>query len=329
MPANIEPNKKVLILRFSSIGDIVLTSPVVRCLKQQTNFTIHYLVKEKFADTLRHNPHIDKLFTFKESISEVIDQLKEEKYDHIVDLHKNLRTRKLKALLRRPSTSFKKLNIAKWLLVNTKINTLPDTHIVDRYLNTISNLGVKNDGKGLDYFLSDSDKVDLTAFGLKPDNYTAVGIAAAHNTKRLSPDKLEQLLANLKGPIVLLGGPTEAEMGKQFERDNIINLCGKLSLNQSAFVIQLAKLIITHDTGLMHMAAAFKKNCVSIWGNTVPAFGMYPYYGNENVNHLISEVQGLGCRPCSKIGYNKCPKGHFKCMQNQDIDFILNWVDQM
>ena len=101
----------------------------------------------------------------------------------------------------------------------------------------------------------------------------------------------------------------------------IYNACGKLNLNQSASVVKQADVLITHDTGLMHIAAAFEKKIVSVWGNTVPEFGMYPYQKEENFK--IVEVKDLSCRPCSKIGHKKCPKGHFDCMQKIDVDDVV------
>jgi len=143
---------KYLILRFSSIGDIVLTTPVIRCLKQQVSGAeVHFLTRKPFESVVSHNPYIDSLWLFENSATEIAEQLKNEHYDGIIDLHHNARTHVLKWTLRRPSFSFRKLNLEKWLSVNLKINRLPDLHIVDRYLETVASLGVKNDGKGLDY----------------------------------------------------------------------------------------------------------------------------------------------------------------------------------
>ena len=120
--------------------------------------------------------------------------------------------------------------------------------------------------------------------------------------------------------MVLLGGKEDAataEQVYQFHKNKTLNLCGKLNLNQSASIIQQANKVITSDTGLMHIAAAFKKDIISLWGNTIPEFGMGPYLAGKNSQ--ILEVKNLSCRPCSKLGYKKCPKGHFKCMNDIDI----------
>ena len=309
---------KVLIIRLSSIGDIVLTTPVIRCIKRQVNeVEVHYLTKKAFEPLLAGNPYIDKIHFLNESLSRTISELKLENFDHIIDLHHNLRTLIIKRRVGRPSSSFNKLNWQKWLLTNVGISRLPKKHIVDRYLETAEFLGVKNDGAGLDYFLIGN--YDLTLL-LPPSHqsYIALVIGAQHATKRLPLARLIELCGLIKQPIVLLGGPDDMDRGEIIKAagNQVFNGCGKFKLDQSAFLVKMAKSVITHDTGLMHIAAAFKKTILSVWGNTVPEFGMYPYMAGES---YIYEVRGLPCRPCSKIGYEKCPRGHFKCMNNINL----------
>ncbi len=322
---NHEPScMKFLIIRFSSIGDIVLTTPVVRCLKQQVaDAEVHYLTKFSFHKVIASNPYIDKFYYLNNDWDLLLHELKEENYDYIIDLHHNLRTLKIKRALKVKSFSFNKLNFQKWLLTNIKINRMPDVHIVNRYLQTLKEFGVQNDHKGLNYFIPKEEEINQTDLPHSHHlGYIGLVIGAAHNTKRLPLHKLKELCSALHHPIILLGGPEDAAMGEQIASiDNvkIYNACGKFSINESADLVRKAKLIITHDTGLMHIAAAFKKPIISVWGNTVPAFGMTPYFGNTQVQHSKYEVPNLRCRPCSKIGYNKCPKGHFKCMEQQDV----------
>jgi len=325
---------KFLIIRFSSIGDIVLTTPVIRCLKQQVSGAeVHFLTKNDFRELLSSNPYIDKVHVLNSSWDLMIHQLQYEGYDYIIDLHHNLRTLRIKKALKGiKSFSFDKLNIKKWLLTALKINRLPNIHIVDRYLDTLKEFGVVNDGEGLDYFLPDKDQVkdkDLPFSHLM--GYIAIVIGAALNTKKLPVHKLRQLCVDVKYPIILLGGQEDKEIGDliaSVDPIKIYNACGKFKLNESADLVRLAKLIITHDTGLMHIAAAFKKPIISVWGNTVPEFGMGPYYGNTLIPNHIAEIKGLHCRPCSKIGYNACPKGHFKCMELQDIYSITTQIHE-
>lgn len=310
---------KILIIRFSSIGDIVLTTPVIRCLQEQiSGIELHYLTKKAFEPVLAGNPYIDKIHYLNESLSDTIVELKLENFDYVIDLHHNIRTLIIKKKLGKPSSSFDKLNWQKWLLVRTGINMLPKEHIVDRYLKTVEFLGVENDGAGLDYFLIHNHHLSLL---LPPSHqqYIAIVIGAQHATKRLPVERLVELCMLIKHPVVLLGGPEDMERGEvilQASGNHVFNGCGKFKLDQSAFLVKMAKSVITHDTGLMHIAAAFKKTILSVWGNTVPEFGMFPYQVKES---FIYEVKGLSCRPCSKIGYAKCPRGHFKCMNQIDL----------
>jgi heptosyltransferase-2 len=319
---------KILIIRFSSIGDIVLTSPVIRCIKQQVpNVEVHFLVKHSFRSIIQSNPYIDKVHLFNDDLPKVIEDLHKENFSYIIDLHHNLRTLKVKkALSNVKSYSFNKLNIQKYFLTAFKIDRMPTVHIVDRYFDTVKELGVVNDGKGLDYFIPDEDYVrDYDIPAAQSLGYIGIVIGAAHNTKKLPVHKLQELCNNIDFPIILLGGPEDRTNGEaiaSIDPIKIYNSCGKFNLNESADLVRRAKLIITHDTGLMHIAAAFNKQIISIWGNTVPAFGMTPYFGNTLQASQIMEVKKLRCRPCSKIGYAKCPLGHFKCMEQQDLQKI-------
>ena len=346
---------KILVLRFSSIGDIVLTTPVVRALAQQVpGAEVHFATKPGYRSLLEPNPYIAKVHCLTGGLGELVEALKAERFDYIIDLHNNLRTRLIKLRLGVKSSSFDKLNWQKWLLVNFKIDKLPRVHIVQRYLTAAAPLGVKDDGQGLDYFIPTGQEVDLATLpaGFQR-GYVAVAIGAQHATKRLPVEKLIELCARLAPrPIVLLGGPEDESIAHIIEQafasnvaqsqptraipDSpyyfpvqatsgpaapplIVNGCGRYSLHQSASLLRQATFVVSHDTGLMHIAAAFGKEIFSVWGNTVPEFGMYPY----RTEFKVLEVPGLSCRPCSKIGFDKCPQGHFKCMREQLLDLEL------
>lgn len=311
---------KILIIRFSSIGDIVLTTPVIRCLKQQLGAEIHYFTKPSFKPILQANPYVDKIHLLPAGRFPFLKDLKKENFDYIIDLHNNLRTRLVKLYLGKKSVSFSKLNFEKFLLVNFKINRLPDIHIVDRYMNTVSQLNVYNDNKGLDYFIPEQSEINIQHL---PTSYQAgydvLVVGASFKTKRLPLHKLKELTDTITKPVIVLGGQEDIEAGEYLEKTfphKVYNGAGKYSINQSASIVRQAETIYTHDTGLMHIASAFQKNIVSIWGNTVPAFGMYPY----NTPFEVIENNHLTCRPCSKIGYNQCPKGHFSCMESLQFD---------
>jgi ADP-heptose:LPS heptosyltransferase len=335
---------KFLIIRFSSIGDIVLTTPVVRCLKKQVpGAEIHYLTKKSFAGIIENNPHIDKAYYLEDDLSKTIGDLQSENFDQIIDLHHNIRSLKVKRALKVPSRAFDKVNVEKWLLTTFKLNIIPDKHIVERYMETVASFGIENDEKGLDYFIPEYDRVkesDIPAGHLA--GYIGIVIGATYNTKKLPLEKLRDLCARIDHPIILLGGKDDRVEGEEVsgvDRHKIYNACGKFLLNESADLVRRSKFIISHDTGLMHIATALKKQVISIWGNTVPDFGMYPYYGDQYLQNFaarsanklpydIVEVNNLSCRPCSKIGYAKCPLGHFKCMNKIDIEQVVDLVNE-
>lgn len=317
---------KILIIRFSSIGDIVLTSPIIRSLKKQLNVVnIHYVTKSTFKQILENNPYLDKLYLFDNNISEINKLLKAENYDLVIDLHNNLRSLRLKFFLNTKNFSFNKLNVRKFFAVNFKtINVLPKKHIVDRYYDAVKKIGVKNDHQGLDYFIHEKDVINCKDlfFNNIESKFIVLVIGGSYFTKKIPLKKLNEICSNSKLPIVILGGYDEIIIANILlnNHKNIINTCGQYSLNQSASIINQAEWVITSDTGLMHIAAAFNKKIISVWGNTIINFGMSPYL--PNINNKLLEISNLKCRPCSKLGFKKCPKGHFKCMNDIDFSFV-------
>ncbi|NCX96224.1 MAG: lipopolysaccharide heptosyltransferase family protein [Chitinophagia bacterium] len=325
---------KLLVIRLSSIGDIVLTSPVLRCIKQQKpDYRVHYLIKPAFSALLEHCPHIDRVHLYNDKDSGFIEALAAQKFDYIIDLHHNLRTQRLKWRLKAPSTSFKKLNMEKWLYVQLKKPELmPNTSIVNRYIDTLAPLGITDDGDGLEYYLpANMQPPPLPGSGLG-NNYLVASIGGSLATKQLPADQWKLFLSQFPYPTVLIGGKEDFEMGEEIKgagNGNIWNACGKLSLHESAYMLKNARLVISNDTGMMHIAAAFNKPIISLWGNTTPQMGMYPYYDKNKPaytqpNHsFYMENVGLSCRPCSKIGFKECPKGHFACMKGLDMQQLL------
>ncbi|MBK8339334.1 MAG: glycosyltransferase family 9 protein [Flavobacteriales bacterium] len=318
---------KILVLRFSSIGDIVLTSPVLRCLKEQVpGAQVHFATKAEFAPLVAHSPHVDRVHVLNADLRTLIAELKKEGFDHVVDLHHNLRTASIKRALGVKATSFPKLNIEKWLLVNFKLDRLPELHIVDRYLSSVAELGVKNDGKGLELFIPPDQEVDLADLpSVHRSGYVALCVGAAHYTKRLPDHRLIELAGKIVGPIVIIGGREDNASAQRIADaigGRVFDATGRYSIPGSASLIRQARSVITHDSGSMHIASAFGKQTVSIWGNTVPSFGMGPYIPQHPERAHIFEVPDLPCRPCSKIGFGHCPKGHFRCMEKQDLSRI-------
>jgi len=331
---------KLLLIRFSSIGDIVLTTPVLRCLRRQyPQAEIHFLVKQQFKPVIAANPYIDVIHTLDQDLGETVAALKQIRFDHIIDLHRNLRTMRVKKALGAPSLTFEKLNFRKWLYVNFKWKVMPDKSIVDRYFEGMKPLKLKNDGEGLDYFIPENlrtrqDDIPMGHWA----GFVGCVIGGSYFTKKLPADRWKEFVAQCPYPIILLGGPEDRDAGNEIvaaDPAKVYNACGKFNLNESADLVKRAKVVVSNDTGLMHIAAAFKKPIVSLWGNTTPEMGMFPYYGfnnlNQNVSQLsvIMEVKDLGCRPCSKIGYHKCPRKHFRCMNDISVAAIAEQVQRL
>jgi len=311
----------------------VLTTPVVRCLKQQLNdVEIHYLTKVQYRSVIEDNPYINRIFTIQHKIDEVLFELNNEDYDYIIDLHKNIRSQGVLFKLQKSSSTFNKINFKKWLIVNLKINRLPNVHIVDRYIKAVEFLGIKNDEAGLDYFIPEKDKVEMASLPrLFQNGYVGWAIGGNHNTKIYPVEKIIQVCQAIKSPVLLLGGKEDFEKGEVIKKavgDRIFNACGKFNINQSASLVQQANKIVTNDTGLMHIASAFKKEIISLWGNTIPEFGMCPYMPGIENRSTILEVKNLKCRPCSKLGYKKCPKKHFDCMNKISTEKLIQLIEK-
>jgi heptosyltransferase-2 len=325
--------KKILLIRFSSIGDIVLTSPVLRCIKIQIpDCQLHVLTKLQNEQLFCNNPNVSKVHLLKNSLSEAVSELKQEGFDFIADLHCNLRSLRVRAALGVPSAGFPKLNFRKYLLVRFKWNLMPNVHVVDRYFEAVRPLGIVNDGLGLDFF-SGNPEFPANAPQWSKQAYVAIAIGGQHNTKIFPSEKVTDVVNRLPFPVVLLGGQADQNRAESIKKNatnsNVWNACGKLSLMESAKVLESAAAVLTNDTGLMHIAAAYRKPIVSIWGSTVPALGMWPYMPGEEKKSMIIENKSISCRPCSKIGYSRCPKKHFDCMNSLSTALIASKITQL
>ncbi len=327
-----EKKKKVLIIRFSSIGDIVLTTPIIRAIsKQIPNTEIHYLVKKEHKIVIESNPYLDQIFTYHKKDKDIVDQLKDEHYDLVIDLHKNRKSKAIVYQLGVKNYSFHKLNFKKWLIVYLKINALPLHHIVDRYFKGIQELGVINDQEGLDFIIPEKEKFDMDDLpAVFEDGFVAVTLGSIHGTKRIPSEKIIEISKIIHKPVILLGGKDVSAEGEWIAsnvNDRVFNFCGKLNLYQSASLIQNCSCLLACDTGLMHIGAALKVPIAVMWGNTIPEFGMYPYIPLHPELFRNFEITTLPCRPCSKLGYKKCPRNHFKCMMNLDTQEIADWIN--
>ncbi len=309
---------KILIIRFSSIGDIVLTTPVIRCVKKQLHAEVHFLTKPQYAAVLQENPYLDRIITLKSSVSQTMHEIRREAYDLVIDLHNNIRSRLITSVSGSPTIRYDKLNLLKWLMVRFKLNHLPiGKHLVDRYFDAIHIAGIMDDGMGLDYIICQDD-ADAAFQMVSHLKFQVLILGATYYTKRIPVRKCEEIISSSSLLTVLLGGKDVSETARVLAEkfpQSVVNFCGTINLGTSAAIMQQAQKVYSGDTGMMHIAAALQKELIVLWGSTIPAFGMYPYYGKNNVPKSINlEVKGLACRPCSKLGFDKCPEKHFRCM---------------
>lgn len=330
---------KVLVVQFSSLSNILLASPVIRILKSDLQHTVHLATRKEFVSSIEASPYLDKIHQLENSYRQLKRGLKQENFDLVIDLDSSFKTRLLKKRLGEKNFSFKKLHFRTWLMVNFKIDLLPNVHLTERYIQIIEPLGGKMDNLGLDYFIPDKDEVEDGWLPLSHQNgYAVFSISGEHRTRKLPINRMIELCDRINKPIVLLGNKEDIETADQVEqffkrgseqeekeietlnkKSIIFNACGKFSINQSASIISKANWVFTHDSTMMHIAAAFKKPIYSIWGNTLPSFGQYPY----RTQFTIFENKNLSCRPCSSTGFEKCPKRHFKCMNELVFDFYI------
>jgi ADP-heptose:LPS heptosyltransferase len=321
---------KILVIRFSSMGDIIYTTPVVRCLKKQlTGAEVHFLTKPAFKYIYDNNPYVDRLLLLKPTLAETIEEIKAEKYDYIIDLHNNLRTSLIKLRTGIKSSTYKKQRIRKWLSLKFHLKLVPPVHLVERYMKTVKFLGVKNDGKPIDYYVKTEHDLKKLLPASHHENYVAFIIGATHFTKRMPNEKIISICRQINRPVVLLGGDDVKANGDEVTNalgDNIYNACGITSLDESVYLVSKAQRILGFDTGLTHIAEAFDRPIASIWGGTVPELlGVQPYMVRD------AEVIGieLSCRPCSKFGLEKCPLGHFKCMKNIPDEAVVHFANRL
>lgn len=321
--------KKILIIRLSSIGDIVLTTPVVRSVKKAfPEAEVHFLTKGQYGPLLEHNPYIDQLYLFQGSILKMIPELDAERYDFILDLHNNMRTAQFKMLLGASASTFDKINGKKFLMTKFKVDKLPRVHIVERYADAAKPLGVELDDEGLDFFLPEEaewEGAEIVQKHFSEVKPVAIVLGGQQGTKKWPTEYFIELLQKLNQPVVLLGGKTEIEAAAQIEQALTVplyNAVAQHGLLTSAGIMKACAYVIAHDTGFMHIAAAFQLKIFSLWGNTIPELGMYPY----RTESIQLETKGLKCRPCSKLGYKTCPQSHFKCMRDLTPDLVLKAI---
>lgn len=307
--------KKLVIIRLSSLGDILLTTPLIRSIKKSyPKIEIEFILKEQYKDLLLHNPYLSKLHLYKTDNTAyktvLFDELKKQNFDLLIDLQKNIRSKEIAGVLKVETTTFNKRSLDKFLLVNFKINRLKNSPPIPvRYAEEFYNFNLDDDG--LDLFLPGNISSSLHSAG----SYIGFAPGSRHFTKMWPKEYFIELgnILNKEGyKVVLFGGESDKRICEEISSvvNSSINLCNDDHLFQTAVDMKQCSALVCNDSGLMHIGCALKVPVLTFFGSTVKEFGFTPYK-NKNI---ILENNSLSCRPCSHIGRNSCPKRHFKCM---------------
>ncbi|MCX7832946.1 MAG: glycosyltransferase family 9 protein [Ignavibacteria bacterium] len=303
---------RILVIRLSSFGDIVLTFPFLKQLKQKfPNSKIYFLTKSVYGNLVELSHEVDRIILYDNNFFEIKNLIKKENFDYIFDLQKNYRSIALTFKLKGKKIRYKKENFKKFLLIKFKINLFKKViPVYKKYLLTLKGL-VEN----LDFSYH---KVDLN-FDRNPRfnfNYILLAPSSKHYTKTYPTENFINIIKkNESNKYVLVGDNSQRDIdicnmiSKSCE--NTINLCNKTNFIELANLIYNADYIICNDSGVLHLAELLGKKVYAFFGSTVKEFGFYPQLPTT----VIFENENLKCRPCSRHGLEKCPKKHFKCMK--------------
>jgi len=292
---------RILVIRFSSIGDIVLTAPAVASLRAAVHgpSEIHYLTKAGMEEVVAgFGTLVDRIHTIEQSTAEVQKTLLELRFDYVVDLHNNVRSRAVKRALGLISFTVDKQNWAKWLLVRGW-RSQPVSHIVERYIESFAGaFGATIPDAWPPLFAA------AEAPAVVPAHYEVLALGATHAGKQLTTALIQSIIAQSAHPVVIIGGKADVARGKAVSTPNTLSLVGQTSMAESAAIIRKAQRVYAGDTGMMHLAAAMGVPVTSFWGCTRPNLGMGPWRPAADSITVVPD-EHLGARPCSKLG-NRC-----------------------
>ncbi|MCU0643900.1 MAG: lipopolysaccharide heptosyltransferase II [bacterium] len=337
--------EKILIIRMSSIGDILLTTPVIRLLKKKfPESKIDFVIKKQFAQVLADHPQIDKFYLFDKhiathSLRAIKKEIRQQQYDLIVDLHKNIRSyfltigSRAKAILHYNKGIVRRFCYVKFRLKLFK--KIVPTHL--KYINSLQPYEIEDDHQGLEFYLDTkvTDQIRRRyGYFCRDNNQSIIGIVpgAHHPTKRWTSEGFSAVINHLvdKGncKIILFGNQDDRKIVASLaihSSQNILNTAGELSLRETGALMSFCHAVVTNDSGLLHLATALKKKVIAIFGSTTEELGFFPYL----TEHIIVQNNSLTCRPCSHIGRKKCPKKHFKCMKDISAGQVVGALENI
>ena len=338
---HLENPHKILIIRLSSIGDIILATALIRCVKRKYPAAeIDFLVKKQFLDIVKYNPNISNVIVFEkgEDLLELKDKIRRTGYDWIIDIHQNLRSFYLKIGLMLPKkTGYSKRLFRRSLLVNFGLNIYGDMKpVLLRYFEAVEKQGVTYDGGGTEVFVP-AVKVARMELLLRESGYTnekrlfVICPGASFTNKRWKAEGFakvaDHLTQNHKGWVAFIGGANDKELCMEVQnltKSKTHNFAGQFSLIESAAILSLCHGFVGNDSGMLHLAQAFGKPVVGIYGPTVKELGYFPI----DKKSVVIE-KDIACRPCTHNGLDHCPKKHFRCMETISSEDVIEGLDSL
>jgi heptosyltransferase-2 len=312
---------RVLCVRFSSIGDVLLTTPLVRALhRRHPEAELYFVTKRAMAPLVIENPHLTQVITLEpgERITDLARRLGALGPTHGLDLHGSLRSAALRFLVPCRWSGYSKRKLARTALIATKVH-LYGRHVPvpERYFEAARQLDVQPDGGPPEFFLAPAARAHMTHWlshvGLDQKPFAVVAPGAAHATKRWPIrhwQTLAERLQQLGYGVIAVGGPEDRELANAIG-SSVINVAGEFTLQETGACLARAAVVVSGDTGVMHMATGVGARVIALFGPTVELFGFFPYSKSAVVLQ-----RDLSCRPCSAMGTEHCPLGHHRCLED-------------
>jgi len=339
----LDSNYKFLIIRFSSIGDVILSTPLIRCLRAKfPDSQIDFLVKKEFSIVLSQNPYLSTIITFdkkagKGELGRIRNLVRQNKYTHILDIQGNIRSNLISVGSGANRSGFSKKLLARDILIRFGKNIYTEVKPVYlRYFEAAREFNVQYDGLGTEVFPAETE-ADTVSEILKQNSIATgtpihvVAPGAQWENKRWTTEGFataaDTFCLQTGASAVLIGGQGDIEICDQIKaamRMPSLNLAGKLSLMGSASILGKASMVLTNDTGMLHMAQAMKAPVVAVYGPTTRELGFFPLPENSRVAET-----DISCRPCTQKGLHHCPKKHFRCMLDIKPEVVSSLVSEL
>lgn len=310
---------RVLVVRFSSIGDILLTTPLVRALRRRhPEADLTFVTKRAMAPLVSDNPHVTRVVTLEpgEPIMHLAGRLRALRPTHGLDVHGSLRSLALRALVTCRWSGYAKRKLARTVLVALKVDLYgAAVPVAERYFEAARRLDVQPDGGPPEFHLGAAARERVAGWlaerHLADTPLAAVAPGAAHATKRWPVRYWSELAERLRGagltPVVV-GGPGDRGLAQQLGAPTA---AGEFSLQETGALLARCRVTVSGDTGVMHVATGVGTPVVALFGPTVRQFGFQPYRARAEVLE-----RDLDCRPCSAMGSARCPLGHHRCLND-------------